>query len=188
MEARDGLLEIFERYSAVRRGHFRLSSGKHSDTYVQCAVVLQHPRLAEELAERLAGLLKGLGAEVVFSPALGGIIIGFMVARAMGCRFVFAERKEGRMVLRRGQELRAGEKVLLVEDVVTTGGSLDELEELAVKAGALPVGRAALIARGEAAGMRTTALLELPLSAWDPRECPLCLRGEKLDAPGSRYG
>jgi len=181
------LLGLLESYQAVRRGHFRLSSGKHSDTYVQCALVLQHPREAERLADLLAKRFEGVEVDTVFSPALGGVIIGFMVARALRCRFVFAERKEGRMEIRRGQELHAGERILLVEDVVTTGGSLDEIAALAEGMGARVVGRAALVLRGERVGREITALLELPLSTWEPQDCPLCRRGESLEAPGSRH-
>ena len=185
-EGPEGVMEIFERHRAVMRGHFRLSSGRHSDTYVQCAMVLQHPRVAEELAGMLADRLKGRDAQAVLSPALGGVVIGFMVARALGLRFLFAERKEGRMELRRGQELERGERVLLVEDVVTTGGSLDELEELVERAGGTTVGRGALISRGQAdEGLE--ALLRLPLASWEPQQCPLCREGVGMEAPGSRH-
>lgn len=183
------LVETLERYGAISKGHFRLSSGRHSDTYVQCARVLQHPRVGEKLADELASLYDASKIDVVVSPALGGVLIGYLVARSLNRRFVFSERKEGEMSIRRGQEVVEGERVLMVEDVITTGGSLRELEKLIEQSSARVAGIAAIIARGEESEMPkgTRALLKLPIVSWDQSGCPLCLKGLGLDAPGSRY-
>lgn len=182
------VLELFEREKAVRKGHFQLSSGLHSDTYIQCAKVLQHPHLAESLAGELA---KGFDADkidLVLSPALGGIIIGYMVAMALRKRMVFAERMGDKLTLRRGQELQKSERALIVEDVITTGGSVRELMELASEAGASIAGLGALMERGEDRdfGAHKRVLLRLEAMAWGEQDCPLCRKGVKLETPGSR--
>jgi len=182
------VLELFQSEQAVKKGHFLLSSGLHSDTYVQCARVLQHPHLAESLADELA---KGFDADkmdVVVSPALGGIIIGYMVAMALRKRMVFAERVKEKLALRRGQALQEGEGALIVEDVITTGGSVRELMEVVEGAGAAVAGLGALIERGEDRdfGVPKKVLFRLDASTWDASECPLCRKGVKLEAPGSR--
>jgi orotate phosphoribosyltransferase len=178
--------DLLERYGALQRGHFRLSSGRHSDTYVQCARVLQFPRITASLADALAARWRPR-PEVVVSPALGAILIGYAVADALGARFVFTERVEGRMALRRGQELRRGERALVVEDVVTTGGSAAEVLALVHAAGAEPAGVAALVDRMPSPPpFRLEALLAVKARAWTPEECPLCARGEPLVTPGSR--
>jgi orotate phosphoribosyltransferase len=181
-------MEIFEKEGAVQKGHFLLSSGLHSDTYVQCARVLQHPHLSESFADELSRNFDPDEVDLVVSPALGGIIIGYMVALALSRRMVFAERFEGNMVMRRGQQINKGEKVIIVEDVITTGGSVKELIQLAHDAGASVVGLGALIERGGDIdfGIRKNVLLGLEVSAWEPQECPLCGEGVKLEAPGSR--
>jgi len=182
------VLEILEREEAVRKGHFLLASGLHSDTYVQCAMVLQHPHLAESLADEIAREFEGEEIDLVVCPALGGIIIGYMVAMALRRRMLFAERVEGTLAMRRGQCINAGEKVLIVEDVITTGGSVKELMELVTAAGAEVTGVGALIDRGTAndLGTRKHVLLELEASAWEADKCPLCGEGVRLEAPGSR--
>lgn len=186
---REGLQDVLEQYGAVSKGHFKLSSGRHSDTYVQCARVLQHPRIGEMLADELASRFPPASVDVVLSPALGGILIGYLVARSLDRRFVFAERKEGELSLRRGQEILPGERVLMVEDVITTGGSLRELEEMVRRKEAAPAGIAAIIRRGEASEVMTDAqvLLDLPVASWEAGACPLCREGRELDSPGSRY-
>ena len=182
------VLEIFEKEGAVQQGHFLLASGLHSDTYVQCARVLQHPHLAESLADELAGRFAGEEVDVVVSPALGGIIIAYMVAMAMRKRMLFAERVEDVFALRRGQFLSAGERALIVEDVITTGGSVRELITLVQEGGANVAGLGALIERGEERdfGVAKNVLVRLETSAWDADQCPLCREGVKLEAPGSR--
>lgn len=183
------VLEILERERAVQKGHFLLSSGLHSDTYVQCARVLQHPHLAESLADELARGFAGLPVDVVVSPALGGIIIGYMVAMAMRRRMVFAERENGRLALRRGQTLQRGERALIVEDVITTGSSVRELMELVESKGSVTAGLGAIIERGEDRdfGVPKKVLLRLEAPVWEPDACPLCREGLELEAPGSRH-
>src|SRR6187455_2197120 len=143
----DSVLDRFRRVGALLEGHFRLTSGLHSPGYLQCALVLQHPREAEACGTAIAERVRGLGAAVVLSPALGGIVIGQEVARALGVRAIFAERQEGRLMLRRGFSLQPGEKVLVVEDVVTTGGSTRETIDVARETGAIVIGAAAIIDR-----------------------------------------
>jgi orotate phosphoribosyltransferase len=182
------VMEILEKEEAVRKGHFLLTSGLHSDTYVQCARVLQHPQLAESLAREIARAFEAEDVDVVVSPALGGIIIGYLVAMALRKRMLFAERVEGRLSLRRGQSIAPGERALIMEDVITTGGSVQELIEVVKAAGGSVVGVGALIERGEGGdfGTATHSLLGLEAAAWNADECPLCREGEKLETPGSR--
>src|SRR5207302_4828159 len=137
---RDALLDLFRRSGALLEGHFRLTSGLHSPGYLQCALVLQHPAEAEACGVALAGRVRTLQPGVVLSPALGGIVIGQEVGRALGVRAIFAERQDGKLTLRRGFTLSPGEKVLVVEDVVTTGGSTQETIDVARAAGATVVG------------------------------------------------
>src|SRR5688572_1716052 len=141
------ILDRFRRAHALLEGHFRLTSGLHSPGYLQCALVLQHPHEAEALGAAIGEHVRRLGVQTVLSPALGGIVIGQEVGRALGVRAIFAERQDGRLVLRRGFALEPGEKVLVVEDVVTTGGSTRETIEVARQAGAVVVGAAAIIDR-----------------------------------------
>jgi len=182
------VLEIFEKEGAVRKGHFLLSSGLHSDTYVQCAMVLQHPHLAESMADELAKAFDPEAVDLVISPAMGGIIIGYMVAKALRKRMLFAERVQGDLCLRRGQSIASGERALIVEDVITTGGSVRELMDLVVAAEARTAGLGALIERGGDAdfGVAKGVLLKLEVSAWEEESCPLCGEGVKLEAPGSK--
>ena len=182
------VLEIFEKEGAVQRGHFLLSSGLHSDTYVQCALVLQYPHLSESLADELSRGFRESDIDVVVSPALGGMIIGYMVAMALSKRMVFAERVGDSMTLRRGLSIDRGERALIVEDVITTGGSVRELIQLVEEAGATTRGLGALIERGEDRDFAVPkkVLLKLEASAWRPQDCPLCGEGVKLEAPGSR--
>lgn len=191
----DSVLELFNETGAYLRGHFRLTSGLHSPEYLQCAQVLQHPahaeRLGQQLAEALAGLLGGpKGPDVVASPALGGIIIGHEVARALGARFIFTERDAaGKMTLRRGFAVTAGERAVVVEDVVTTGGSTREVVE-ALQAGGAEVAGAGLIVdrsggRAEV-GVPRVALVTLSVVTYPPEDCPLCREGVPVVKPGSR--
>jgi orotate phosphoribosyltransferase len=178
--------ELFERYGVLHTGHFRLSSGRHSDTYLQCARILEHPRVAASLGEAIAKRF-GEGADVVVSPALGGILIGNAVAYAMGVRFLFTERVDGSMVLRRGQRVAPGERALIVEDVITTGGSAAEVLALCEREGASIVGVGSLVDRSETPPpFHLEALLTVAAKSWDPAECPMCARGEPLTTPGSR--
>jgi|SRR5687768_14858097 len=204
------VLDRFRRAHALLEGHFRLTSGLHSPGYLQCALVLQHPREAEALGAAIADRVRNLGVQTVLSPALGGIVIGQEVGRALGVRAIFAERQDGRLTLRRGFALDRGERVLVVEDVVTTGGSTRETIDLAREAGASVVGAAAIIDRRESqtpnpksqtpnsdrlgSGIRDLGFDEVPfyalaqvaLPTYDPASCPLCLAGQPVVKPGSR--
>jgi orotate phosphoribosyltransferase len=182
------VLDSFRAAGALLEGHFRLSSGLHSGGYLQCALVLQHPRQAAALGAALADLVRELRPTAILAPALGGVIIGHEVARALGVRALFAERQDGALMLRRGFALTPDDRVLVVEDVVTTGKSTRETMEVARAAGAVVVGVAAIIDRGGALDLgvpaRTLATVSLP--AYDPASCPLCAQGLPLVKPGSR--
>ena len=183
------VLDRFRRAGALLEGHFRLTSGLHSPGYLQCALVLQHPREAEALGAAIADRVRDLGIQTVLSPALGGIVIGQEVGRALGVRAIFAERQDGRLTLRRGFRLDRGEKVLVVEDVVTTGGSTRETIDVAREAGAVVVGAAAIIDRSggqQKIDVPFYVLAEVSLPTYDPGTCPLCLAGQPVVKPGSR--
>jgi orotate phosphoribosyltransferase len=183
------LLQTFRASGALLEGHFRLSSGLHSNGYLQCALVLQHPRTASALAEGLAKTAASWSAAAVLSPALGGVVIGHEVARALGVRAMFAERQEGRLVLRRGFAIAAGERILVVEDVVTTGLSTRETIDVARAAGGVVVGAAALVDRSRGTadlGVPFASLLTMDLPTWPEAECPLCAKGMPVVKPGSR--
>ena len=188
MDAAD-VIERFKRSGALLEGHFRLTSGLHSSGYLQCALVLQHPREAEALGGALAERVRGLRVQAVLSPALGGIVIGQEVGRVLGIRALFAERQEGKLRLRRGFSLEEGERVLVVEDVVTTGLSTRETIEVARAAGADVVGAAAIIDRSggeQRLDVPFFALATVSLPTYEPAECPQCLAGEPVIKPGSR--
>ncbi len=183
------VLDLFRRCEGLLEGHFQLSSGLHSDGYLQCARVLQHPEHAAALGQALAEQAARFEPGVVLSPALGGVVIGHEVARALGVRALFAERLDGRLTLRRGFRIDDGERVLVVEDVVTTGGSTRETIDVTVAAGGTVVGVAAIIDRGEAPvrfDVPFDALVQIPLSAYESVGCPMCARGEPVSRPGSR--
>jgi orotate phosphoribosyltransferase len=183
------VLDRFRRVGALLEGHFRLTSGLHSAGFLQCALVLQYPPEAEACGVGIAEQVRGLGAQVVLSPALGGIVIGQEVARALGVRAMFAERQDGRLTVRRGFTFEAGEKVLVVEDVVTTGGSTRETIEVARAAGAQVVGAAAIVDRSggqQQLGVPFYVLADIPLPTHEPEACPLCQAGQPVVKPGSR--
>jgi orotate phosphoribosyltransferase len=177
---------LFERHGAILSGHFLLSSGRHSDRYVEKARVLEHPEVAMALSREIASWYPAV--DVVVAPAVGAIALGFAVALAAGARSMFAEREAGRMSLRRGFLLSPGERTLVVEDVVTTGASAGEVFELVRASGAEQLGVAALIDRSVGpVGFPLRAVLRLDASTWDPGACPLCRAGAPLESPGSRY-
>ena len=181
-------LDLFRRCEGLLEGHFQLSSGLHSGGYLQCARVLQHPEHAAALGAALAEQA-AVQPGVVLSPALGGVVIGHEVARALGVRALFAERRDGRLTLRRGFRIDPGECVLIVEDVVTTGGSTRETIDVAVAAGGTVVAAAAIIDRGQDRvrfDVPFHALVQISLPAYEPAACPLCARGEPVSTPGSR--
>jgi len=183
------ILQIFRENGALLEGHFVLSSGLHSDRYVQCALVLQHPKVAERLCSELAAKLEGLGARVVAAPALGGILVAHEVGRALGIRALFTERQEGVMTLRRGFTLEPGEPALVVEDVLTTGLSTRETMKCIEDAGGKVLGAGSLIDRSGGVtdlGVPRSALLTLTIRNYDPAECPLCKSGVPVVKPGSR--
>ncbi len=181
--------DVFERTGALQQGHFKLTSGRHSDVYFQKQRVLAHPRVTRSLATLLAARFsQDAGIDVVLSPAVGAIPLGFAVADVIDARFVFAERaKDDELALRRGQWIDRAEHVLVAEDVITTGGSAAECIAIAQAAGARVAGVGALVDRSESPPpFRLEALLRLEATTWDPSECPLCEKGLEIDAPGSR--
>jgi orotate phosphoribosyltransferase len=182
-------LELFRQSGALLEGHFRLSSGLHSERYLQSALVLQHPGFASALGEAVAARTRHLDPTVVLSPALGGIVIGQEVGRALSVRAIFAERQEGTLTLRRGFTLSPTDRVLVVEDVITTGLSTRETIDVARAAGAAVVGAAAIIDRGHneaTLGVPFYALVELDVPTYQADKCPLCAKGDPVVKPGSR--
>jgi orotate phosphoribosyltransferase len=183
------VLDLFRQAGALLEGHFKLSSGLHSDRYLQSALVLQHPEFASQLGDAIAGRTRHLQPTAVLSPALGGIVIGQEVGRALGVRALFAERADGRLTLRRGFSLSPTDRILVVEDVITTGGSTKETVDVATAAGATVVGAASIIDRGNndaTLGMPLYSLVKLQVQAFDPGACPQCAQGVPVVKPGSR--
>ncbi len=182
-------LALFRSSGALLDGHFRLSSGLHSSGYLQCARVLQHPRRAEAIGAALADRVRELAVSVVLSPALGGIVIGQEVGRALDVRAIFAERHEGALTLRRGFALDRSDRVLVVEDVITTGGSTRETLDVASRMGAIVVAACAIVDRSGGfldLGVPFSALCAFQLPTYDPQLCPLCAQGIPSIKPGSR--
>ncbi len=183
------LLDLMSELGALHRGHFLLSSGLHSDTYFQCARILQFPDLARQLGAAIAALHEDETYDVVVSPALGGILIGHEVARALGRRFVFTERADGKMVLRRGFAVEQGERALVVEDVVTRGTSVREVAAAVEAGGGIVTGLGAIVDRtgGDAdLPVPLRALARVIVATYAPNDCPLCKRGSPVVKPGSR--
>ena len=182
-------LALYEKTGALMRGHFRLTSGLHSDIYLQSALVLQYPEHAAALGGGLAAAFRADGAQTVLAPAIGGILVAHEVARALGVRALFTEREGGVMRLRRGFALAAGERCLVVEDVITTGGSTREVVQCVQDLGGVIVGVGSLIDRsgGAAAfGVKRSALATVTATTWPPEACPLCASGSQAIKPGSR--
>lgn len=189
MSDRDDLIELFVECGALLEGHFRLSSGLHSGGYLQCALVLQYPARAEMMGRQIAERVGDLGATVVLSPALGGVVIGHEVARSLGVRAIFAERQNGALTLRRGFGLSGTDRVLVVEDAVTTGGSTRETMEVAIAAGARVVGVGSIVDRSGGAvrfDVPFQSLLRIDVPTYRPDLCPLCAKGLPVVKPGSR--
>ncbi|MBA2646116.1 MAG: orotate phosphoribosyltransferase [Pyrinomonadaceae bacterium] len=185
----DEVIERFRRTGALLEGHFVLTSGLHSSQYLQCALVLQHPAEAEAMAQALAARFRGQQIETIVAPAIGGIVIGYEVARALGVRSIWTEREEGRMTLRRGFTVRPGESVVVIEDVVTTGGSTRETIEVLRNARARVIGAGSIIDRSDNradVGVPRVALATLNVPAYATSVCPSCARGELAVKPGSR--
>ncbi len=186
-------LALFQQTGAYLNGHFRLTSGLHSPEYLQCALVLQHPQHAEELGRHLAAALRKLepmrNIDAVVSPAMGGLIIGHEVARALNARHIFTERVDGKMTLRRGFAIKPGETAVVIEDVITTGGSSVEVIQLLKSVGVRVVGAGSIIDRsgGRAdLGVPRVALAVMNVVTYDPSVCPLCAQGSQVVKPGSR--
>jgi orotate phosphoribosyltransferase len=182
------VLAALEESGALLTGHFVLTSGRHSDRYVQCARVLEDPALTTLLACEMVRRLGDREVDVVAAPAVGGIVIGFAVAQALGVPFIFTERVDGHMTLRRGFSVPEGARVLVVEDVVTTGGSVAEVLDLISAAGGKPAGVVSLIDRGgdKAFSGAFDPLLRLTVESWPADDCDLCGAGAPVDSPGSR--
>lgn len=187
--SRDDVLEALERTDAFRRGHFVLTSGRHSDSYVQCARILEDPALTTDLARAaVASLPDDARIDAVAAPAVGGLIFGFAVAQALGVKFIFSERADGAMVLRRSFEIIPGARYLVAEDVVTTGGSVAEVIALIEAGGGVIAGVVSLIDRGGEKAFEAPywPLLELEVASWPADACAMCAAGQPVDSPGSR--
>lgn len=183
------VIGLFNKYEALLAGHFKLSSGLHSEKYLQCALVLQHPDVSEKLSKELAGKFSKDNIDVVIGPALGGVTLAYEVARALGVRGLFTERQEGKMVLRRGFSIKEGEKALVVEDVITTGGSTKEVIEVVKNFGGKVSGVGSIIDRSDTPvdfGAPFHALAKIKVETYKDGECPLCKKGIAITKPGSR--
>jgi len=181
--------QILERLGVLQGGHFKLTSGRHSDRYMQCARLFEHPAESGELCADLAGLFGGEDVSLVAGPALGGIIMAYETARALGVSNIFSEREGGVMTFRRGFSVAPGERVLVVEDVVTTGGSVREVIELIRAGGAEVVGVGAIVDRSGGSmgfGVPFRPLLSRSVESWSEADCPLCRAGRSITRPGSR--
>jgi orotate phosphoribosyltransferase len=182
--------EILKACGALLEGHFLLTSGRHSDKYVQCAKVFQHPAYTEALSEKLAAQFEGERIDVVVGPAMGGMILAYELARKLGARSLFTERVDGAMVLRRGFAIEKGERVIVAEDVITTGGTVRELLDIVRATDGELAGVCVLVDRSMGAidfGTKLSAAYVADVKSWDPSECPLCKAGApQAYKPGSR--
>ncbi|MFH1189158.1 MAG: orotate phosphoribosyltransferase [Candidatus Omnitrophota bacterium] len=180
---------LFEKHNALLSGHFKLSSGRHSGRYLQCALILQYPEIAEKLARDIAARFTGEKIDLVVGPALGGVTLAYEVARAIGVRGIFTERSDGAMVLRRGFSIAPGERVLVVEDVVTTGLSTKEVIDAVKAQGGVVAAVASIIDRSDTLpdyGVSFEPLAKIKIETYKPEECPLCKAGSPAVKPGSR--
>ncbi|MGH7600022.1 MAG: orotate phosphoribosyltransferase [bacterium] len=184
------VLQLFRETEALLEGHFQLTSGLHSPQYFQCAKVLQYPQHAEKLCRVAQQHFSKQKVDVVIAPAVGGIIVAHEVGRLLQTRVLFAERQEGKMSLRRGFHISPGEKVLVCEDVVTTGGSVREVIDLAREAGGEVIGVFCIVDRSSGKanfGMPLISTLQLAPETYTPEVCPLCVAGGQAEKPGSRH-
>ncbi|MFA7289940.1 MAG: orotate phosphoribosyltransferase [Melioribacteraceae bacterium] len=189
MISKDDVLNIFLNTNALLTGHFLLTSGRHSDKYFQCALVLQYPEYNILLAEQIVSQISGLEIDTVISPAIGGICVGQEVARQLNKKFIFAERENGKMALRRGFKIEEGEKLLVCEDVVTTGGSVFEVMELIKDSNAITSGVGIIVDRSNKKanfGVPQFCTLELDVISYPPEDCPFCKENIPFVKPGSR--
>ncbi|MBF0217804.1 MAG: orotate phosphoribosyltransferase [Candidatus Omnitrophica bacterium] len=185
------ILDLFKKTEALLSGHFKLSSGRHSAIYLQCALILQNPIISARLCAVLAKKFVQDAPDVVIGPAMGGIVIAYELARALGTRAIFTERDaDGKMTLRRGFMVPPGSNVIIAEDVLTTGGSAKEVMDLLKQDGIKPVGIASLVDRSggtlDFGGVKYESLLKISVPSFTPEECPLCKEGLPLVKPGSR--
>ena len=181
---------LLEETGALLQGHFRLSSGLHSPNYVQCALLLEHPRHANAIGAALADRVRAITPQRIVAPALGGVIIGYTVAQALGVPSIFTERKDGAMTMRRGFRLKAGERIVIIEDVVTTGKSTRETAAVVEQHGGIVAGFGSILNRSGRENpfdAPYASLLALSLDTYEESACPLCAKGVPIDAPGSRY-
>jgi len=183
------ILQIFEKTDALLKGHFLLTSGRHSDKYFQCAKVLQYPRYTEQLCSIITNYFKDFEIDTVIAPAIGGLVVGQEVARQLNKRFIFAEREDKKLSLRRGFSIDADEKVLVCEDVVTTGGSVFEVIDIVKSNNAEVVGVGFIVDRSKGIvdfGYPQVSTIKLDVKSYTPGECPFCREGFELVKPGSR--
>ena len=185
------VMKKFEQAGAIQKGHFKLTSGVHSDTYIQCAQVMQYPGFMHNLCSELGRKFRGEDIDVIIGPAIGGIIISHVMAQVLGpwVRAIFTERENGKMTLRRSFEIKKDEKVLVVEDVTTTGGSVREVIDIVKERGGQVVGVGVLIDRSGGRidfGVKMKSLLTLDIKSYQPEKCPLCKKGIPVVKPGSR--
>lgn len=188
-DARADVVAIYETHGGLLRGHFTLSSGLHSSEYWQSAIVLSHPDVAAQLGSAIAEQCRELDANLVVGPAMGGLIIAHEVARSLGCSMIFTERQDGRMTLRRGFQVGSEHRILIAEDVITTGGSAQEVVQLLRDQGAHVVGVSCIVDRSSGAAQFDVPfhpLVQVEKIAYAPRECPLCRAGTAAIKPGSR--
>ncbi|MBI4548136.1 MAG: orotate phosphoribosyltransferase [Ignavibacteriae bacterium] len=185
---RKEILDLFKETNALLEGHFQLTSGLHSPQYFQCAKVLQYPKNAERLCKEIARKFSANSIDVVISPALGGIVVGQEVGRQLDARTIFAERKNGKLELRRGFEVSVGEKVLVCEDVITTGGSVQEVIDIVRKNRANIIGVGAIVDRssGKMVLPNLFATITMDVVTYTNEECPMCKQGIPIEQPGSR--
>ncbi|MDL2289748.1 orotate phosphoribosyltransferase [Clostridia bacterium OttesenSCG-928-F22] len=189
MLSQEKIIEVLKETSVMQEGHFLLTSGRHSDKYMQCARLFEYAEYSQMLCEELAKRFEGEKIDLVAGPALGGVIMAYEVSRALGVRNIFAERVDGKMTLRRGFSITPGQRVLLVEDVITTGGSVLELAEVVEANGGVVVGVGLIVDRSNGKidlGYRTEALLSMEVISYDAEDCPLCKQGLPINKPGSR--
>jgi orotate phosphoribosyltransferase len=185
------VMKKFEQAGAIQKGHFKLTSGVHSDTYIQCAQVMQYPEFMHNLCSELGKKFRGEDVDVIVGPAVGAIIMAHVMARVLGpwVRAIFTERENGKMTLRRSFEIKKGEKVLVVEDVTTTGNSVKEVINIVKERGGKVIGVGVLIDRSGGKidfGVKMKSLLTLEIKSYQPEDCPLCKKGIPIIKPGSR--
>lgn len=186
---REEIIAIFKETGVMLEGHFQLTSGRHSDHYMQCARLFQYPNYSKLLCGELAKAFSDIKIDLVAGPAVGGIIIAYQTAECLGVRNIFAERQDGKMTFRRGFAVKPGENVLVCEDVVTTGGSVREVIDLIREAGGNVVGVGAIVDRSNGQvdfGVPFKAVLSMKVKSWEADECPLCKAGSVAEKPGSR--